>query len=69
MEEGYGIHLKEKGLYLRDCKGKFIANVTLTKGKMFLLNIKIDVVKCLKASVKDSSWLWHLRSGPLTSVN
>lgn len=35
----------------------------MTKNRMFLLDIQTDVAKCLKASVKDTSWLWHLRLG------
>ena len=37
----------------------------MSKNRMFVLNNKIDMAKCLKACVKDSSWLWHLRFGHL----
>ena len=33
---------------------------------MFQLNIQNDVVKCLKACLKDTSWQWHLRFGHLS---
>ena len=42
-----------------------IANVPMTRNRMFLLNIQTDVIRCLKACFKDSSWLWHLRFGHL----
>lgn len=37
----------------------------MTNNRMFLLKIQNDVAKCLKACVKDTSWLWHLRFGHL----
>ena len=33
----------------------------MSNNRIFPLNIQNDVVKCLKASLKDTSWLWHLR--------
>ncbi|KAL2526979.1 Uncharacterized protein Adt_12033 [Abeliophyllum distichum] len=33
----------------------------MTNNMMFLLDIQNDVAKCLKACVKYTSWLWHLR--------
>ena len=33
------------------------------RNKIFSLNIENDVVNCLKACYKKSSWLWHLRFG------
>lgn len=37
----------------------------MTQNRMFLLDIQNDIAKCLKACVKDTSWLWHLRFGHL----
>ena len=42
-----------------------MANVPMTRNRMFLLNIQHDVIRCLNACFKDSSWLWHLRFGHL----
>ena len=42
-----------------------IANVPMTRNRMFLLNIQTEVIRCLKACFKDSSWLSHLRFGHL----
>ncbi|KAE8681124.1 hypothetical protein F3Y22_tig00111342pilonHSYRG00188 [Hibiscus syriacus] len=49
----------------RDDKNNFIAKVSMSKNRMFLINIQNDVAKCLKACYKDASWLWHLRFGHL----
>jgi hypothetical protein len=49
--------MKDRTFTLLDTHGAMIANVTMTKNKMFLLNIETDVPKCLKACVKDETWL------------
>ena len=45
-----------------------IAKVAMTNNKMFLLNIKTDVSKCLNAYVKDETWFWHMRHGIKTLI-
>jgi hypothetical protein len=50
-------------LTLLDTKGDMIAKVAMKKNRMFLLNIKMDVSKCLNACVKDETWIWHMRLG------
>jgi hypothetical protein len=57
LEESYDIKMKDRTFTLLDTHGAMIANVTMTKNKMFLLNIETDVPKCLKACVKDETWL------------
>jgi hypothetical protein len=57
LEESYEIKMKDRTFTLLDTHGAMIANVTMTKNKMFLLNIETDVPKCLKACVKDETWL------------
>ena len=42
-------------------KGK----VSMTKNRMFILNIQHDEAKCLKSCLEDHSWLWHMRYGHL----
>ena len=49
-------------LYLRK-HDQLIAKVSMTKNRMFILNIKYVVTKCLSACMKDDTWLWHLRFG------
>jgi hypothetical protein len=43
--------MKDHTLILLDTYETMIAKVTMIKNKMFLLNIKTDVPKCLKACV------------------
>lgn len=62
---GYDIHLKNGCCTLRDEASNLVARVTMSKNRMFLLNVKVDHPRCLKTCVKDSSWLWHMRFGHL----
>ena len=61
LEKGYDILMKNRSLSIRDEIGSLIAQVPMTKNRMFLLNIQTDVGKCLKTCVEHSNWLWHLR--------
>jgi len=44
--------MKDRNLTLVDTYRATIAKVTMTKNIMFLLNIKMNVLKCLKTCVK-----------------
>jgi hypothetical protein len=33
----------------------------MKNNKKFLLNIEMDMPKCIKTRVKDETWLWHMR--------
>jgi hypothetical protein len=63
LEKGYEIKMKYRTLTLLDTKGDMIAKVAMTKNRMFLLNIETDVPKYPNASVKDETWLWHMKLG------
>ncbi|KAK9100717.1 hypothetical protein Scep_024147 [Stephania cephalantha] len=65
LEKGYDIHMKDYNLSIKDDKNNFIAKVSMSKNRMFSINIQNDVAKCLKACYKNASWLWHLRFGHL----
>ena len=45
----------------RIVKRVIIAKVTTTKNRIFLLNIEMNVLKCLNICVKGETWLWHMR--------
>jgi hypothetical protein len=47
--------MKDYTLTLLDTKGNMIAKVAMKKNIIFLLNIEIDVPKCLNACVKDET--------------
>ena len=49
--------MKDCILTLLDTYGAMITKVTMTKNIMFLLNIEMDMPHCLKACVKDETWL------------
>ena len=57
LEKNYDIQLKDRSCLIRDHKNNEMANMPMTRNRMFLLNIQHDVIRCLKACFKDSSWL------------
>lgn len=61
LKKGYNILMKVYSLLIRDNHDKMIANVQMTRNRMFLLNIQTDVAKCLKPCLKDPNWIWYLR--------
>ena len=65
LEKGYDISMKNLHLTIKDARGNLIANVEMSKNRMFPLNIQHDAMRCLNAIIKDDSWLWHLRLGHL----
>ena len=65
LEKGYDISMKNLSLSIKDACDNLIANVKMSKNRMFSLNIQHDAMKCLNAIVKDKAWLWHLRFGHL----
>jgi len=61
LEKDHEIEMKYCTLTLLDTHGTMIVRVTMTKNRIFLLNIEMDMLKCLKAYVKDETWFWHMR--------
>jgi transposase InsO family protein len=57
--------MKERTLYLRDQDNRLLAQVEMTKNRMFKLNLVNVQARCLKACIEDMTWLWHLRFGHL----
>lgn len=69
LEKGYDIYLRDLALTIRNKEIKVGAKVNMTKNELFTPNIMTEPPKCLNAIFKDSSWLWHLLFGYLTSLN
>jgi hypothetical protein len=63
LKKGYKIKMENHTLTLLDTHKAMIAKVTMTKNKIFFLNIETDMSKCLKTCVKDETWLWLMRLG------
>jgi len=57
LKNDYKIKMKNSTLTLLNTHGTMIAKVTMTKNKIVLLNIEINVPKYLKTCVKDETWL------------
>ena len=43
-------------LWLKDQNDNLIAKVSMTRNRMFLLNLNTIKVRCLKANVEDEAW-------------
>ncbi|RDY01786.1 hypothetical protein CR513_14843, partial [Mucuna pruriens] len=50
---------------LLDQNSNLVAKVFMSRNRMFMLSIKTNEAKCLKASIKDEAWCWHMRFGHL----
>lgn len=61
LEKGYDVHTKDWLLAVKNKVAELVHNVELTKICLFTLDIKSELIICLKAVIKDDSWLWHLR--------
>jgi hypothetical protein len=53
LERGYKVFMKERTLYLRDQHNRLLAQVEMTKNRMFKLNLVNVQARCLKACVED----------------
>ncbi|CAL1396308.1 unnamed protein product [Linum trigynum] len=73
MEKNYEVHMVNRQLELLNEKKQLLARVPMSRNRMFTLNIQTEMAKCLKACVKENTWLWHLSddepdtSTPVTS--
>ncbi|CAM8996692.1 unnamed protein product [Rhodiola kirilowii] len=65
VEKGYDIQMRDNSLIIRNQVQEMIANVKMTKNRLFTLEMQTKVQKCLKSVIKNDSWLWHLRFGHL----
>ncbi|PKU82133.1 hypothetical protein MA16_Dca004151 [Dendrobium catenatum] len=57
LEKRLDIHMKDKKLTIKNNSNELIAQMEMTRNRMFILNIKNGVMKYLKTCVKDPSWL------------
>jgi hypothetical protein len=55
LEKDHEIEMKYRTLTLFDTDETMIVRVTMTNNIIFLLNIEMDIPKCLKAYVKDET--------------
>jgi hypothetical protein len=65
QEKGYVIVIKDKKCQIQDPKQGLIAEVGMTRNRMFPLNIECMTSSCFAAKVKNPAWIWHLRYGHL----
>ena len=65
VEKGYNIHMQDNSLIIKNQDRELIADVKMSKNRLFTLDIQTKIQKCLKFVIKNDSWLWHLRYGHL----
>ena len=65
LENGCKINMEGCTLWLKDRNVNLIAKVTMSKNRMFILDMKAGEAVCLKTCVEDTSWIWHMRFGHL----
>jgi hypothetical protein len=53
LERGYTIFMKERTLYLRDQDNRLLAQLEMTKNRIFKLNLVNVQARCLKACIED----------------
>jgi len=61
MEKGYSVFMKDRIMHLKDKRGYLIAQVKMAKNRMYKLNLKNILEKCLKIDITDITSLRHLR--------
>ncbi|KAK9131203.1 hypothetical protein Sjap_011690 [Stephania japonica] len=65
QEKGYEIVIKDGVCHIRDAKLGFIAQVNMTKNRMFPLYLHTTTHSCFSTKSEDEAWLWHIRYGHL----
>ncbi|GJU58201.1 retrovirus-related pol polyprotein from transposon TNT 1-94 [Tanacetum coccineum] len=65
MEKGYSIYMKGRLMHVKDDEDRLIALVEMSKNRMFRLNLKNVLERCLQTQLKEKVPLWHLRFGHL----
>ncbi|XP_048491792.1 retrovirus-related Pol polyprotein from transposon TNT 1-94 isoform X1 [Beta vulgaris subsp. vulgaris] len=66
---GCKIMMEGQKLWLRDRNSNLITTVSMTKNRMFLINLQTIGPMCLKTCAEDPSWKWHMRFGHLNFEN
>ncbi|WOH00087.1 hypothetical protein DCAR_0519443 [Daucus carota subsp. sativus] len=58
VEKGYNIQMQDNSLIIGNQAQELIANVEMSKNRLFTLNMQAKVQKCLKSVIKNGSWLY-----------
>ncbi|KAL4378842.1 hypothetical protein GQ457_02G039300 [Hibiscus cannabinus] len=61
LEKGYEVQMKNRSLSLKNKNGELVVQADMTRNRLFTIDIESGEVKCMKTTIKDDSWLWHLR--------
>ena len=58
VEKGYNIQMQNNSLIIRNQARELIANVEMSKNRLFTLDMQTKVQKCLKSVIKNDLWFW-----------
>ncbi|KAL8127506.1 hypothetical protein AgCh_014423 [Apium graveolens] len=56
VEKGYNIQMQDNSLIIRNQVEELIANVEMSKNRLFTLDMQTNMQKCLKSVIKNDSW-------------
>jgi len=65
LETGYRMVLEDKAMKVYDTKQRLLVKNTLSKNRIFKVELGVLMQQCLAIAVEKEEWLWHFRYGHL----
>jgi hypothetical protein len=62
-EIGFDTHIRHGQLQLRDSDGRLLARVSRSRGRLYILHLKLARPVCLATHGGEDAWRWHARYG------
>src|ERR1044072_2337374 len=62
-EKGYDLKFNKGGCTIKDAEMGLITKTSMSRNRLFPMNIKYDADICCKAAADNDNWLWHMRLG------
>ena len=60
-EKDYELQFNKYGCTILDVNNQLIANVKMSRNRLFTLKLNYDEPSCLAFMIVDNNWLWHMR--------
>ncbi|XP_050890965.1 uncharacterized protein LOC127096440 [Lathyrus oleraceus] len=62
-EKGYDLNFNKRGYTVNDTEMSLIANTSMSRNRLFPMNIEYGANMCCKTIVIEDNWLWHMCLG------